>query len=289
VALPFVPPPEKGYPVLYVLDGYLYFASATEATRLFNAPEVVVVGIGYPHDPEFIHSVEERRGPAGSVFSSLPPALQAAQSERVYDLTLPAGERVLAAEAFPGSRVPKEADVGGLDDFLRTIEVEVKPRIAALVHIDASNQALFGHSLGGLAVLHALFIEPNAYRSFIIASPSIWWNHRAVLADFPRFADAINSGVASPRVLITVGAEESTPPKAIPKSWGALDLGAVQANLQHARLVQNGAALVTKLKALHGMKDFLVADYAVFDHQFHTISPWPALGRAIPFAFPATP
>jgi len=55
VALPFEPAPERGYGVLYVIDGYSFFASATEATRDWNAANVVVVGIGYPTDSGFVN------------------------------------------------------------------------------------------------------------------------------------------------------------------------------------------------------------------------------------------
>jgi hypothetical protein len=41
---------------------------------------------------------------------------------------------------------------------------------AELVRVDADNQALFEHSIGGLAVTFALFTEPNAFRTFIAAS-----------------------------------------------------------------------------------------------------------------------
>jgi len=287
VALPFGPVPSKGYGVLYVLDGNSFFDSATEASRL-NARDVAVVGIGYPDDSAFVQSVVARRGPVPDAYKPLPPSTIASGLERLYDLTLPASDEELAAQRWPGDPPQKGENVGGLDDFLKTIETEVKPRVASLARIDFANQALFGHSLGGLAVLHALFVEPTAFRTFIIASPSIWWNHKAVLADFPRFTVAINSGEASPRILVTVGAEESTLPKSIPASWGPhLDPAAVEANLRQARMIENGAELVARLKALHGKESYVVGDYAIFDHQGHTISPWPALGRAIPFAFPA--
>jgi alpha-beta hydrolase superfamily lysophospholipase len=54
-------------------------------------------------------------------------------------------------------------NVGGVDDFLQVIEKEIKPRVAALVPVNAGNQALFGHSIGGLAVLRALFTEPMRF------------------------------------------------------------------------------------------------------------------------------
>jgi hypothetical protein len=52
VALPDVPPPAEGYPVIYVFDGYRYFAAMTEAVRANgNFSQAIVVGISYPRDP----------------------------------------------------------------------------------------------------------------------------------------------------------------------------------------------------------------------------------------------
>jgi pimeloyl-ACP methyl ester carboxylesterase len=202
-----------------------------------------------------------------------------------YDLTLPASEEALANQVPIGSLKQNTENVGGLDEFLRTIETEVKPRVAALVPIDTTNQALFGHSLGGgLAVLHALFVEPNAFRTFIIASPSIWWNNRAVLGDEAKFAGDVSSGRASPRVLVTIGSEESTAPKVVPASWG-INRDDLVESLRKSAMVENAAALVRRLKAFPGGPGYRVADFALFDKESHAISPWSALARGISFAF----
>jgi uncharacterized protein len=132
-----------------------------------------------------------------------------------------------------------------------------------------------------------LFVEPNAFRTFIAGSPSIWWNNKAVLADEPKFAAAVNSGQASPRVLVTIGSTESTAPK-VPASWG-VDPADLEALIHRARMVENGGELVARLKALHGSAGYVVADYAVFDKESHATSPWPGLVRGISFAFSTTP
>jgi hypothetical protein len=50
------------------------------------------------------------------------------------------------------------------------------------------------------------------------------------------------------------------------------------------RMVTNATALAGRLKALKGAPDYEV-EVAVFDQQGHGISPWPAIGRAVDFAF----
>lgn len=283
VALPLQPPPPAGYRAIYIFDGNGYFGSMTEAVRLNgNATDVIVVGIGYPDSADFIADSERRRGPPDPAQAAMPPLQRALSRERLYDLTLPASDAELTAQSPSGPPPYISANVGGIDELLKTIEVDVKPRVAALTRIDTANQALFGHSLGGLAVLRALFTEPQAYRSFIIASPSIWWNNRSVLAGEATFLTSVKAGKATPRVLVTMGSAESTPPKApIP----GMDAAAVAAIVARSNMVANARDLTARLKAAKGAPGYEVADYAVFADQGHGISVWPAIGRAVEFAF----
>lgn len=278
VALPLVMAPGKRYPVLYVLDGNGCFAAATEMARS-NPAGTVVVGIGYPEDPAYVASVLARRGPLPSYLAGFPRLQSSHFLERDYDLTLPVEDAVLAAETLKGLPPDKRENVGGLDDFLKMIETDIKPRVGRLANIDNTNQALFGSSLGGLAVLHALFVEPNAFRTFIMASPSIWWGNRKE----PAFVETVKAGNASPRVLVTVGSLEDTPQE-LPPEWG-VDPESNAAWYRMARMIENAGDLVTRLKALHGGPRYEVADYVVFDHERHGEATWSALARGIPFAF----
>jgi predicted alpha/beta superfamily hydrolase len=277
IALPDVPPPSRGYPVIYVLDGDFYFASMAEAARVFgNAPQAVVVGIGYPHDPAWVAGVFAKHRPLPAIFKTIPPFEAASELERVYDLTLPLNAAQRADEASRGLPL-SEADTGAVDDFLKTIEMDVKPRIYALAPVDRGNQILFGHSLGGLAVLEALFSEPAAFRTFIAASPSIWWGDKEVLRKEKRFSDRVSTGAIVPRVLITVGGEEDSVATLAPQ---------IQAQIRKLRMAGNACDLARRVKALQGARGYEVADCAVFPLQDHGISVWPSMGRAISFAFP---
>jgi len=230
-------PPQGARSVLYVLDGQLYFNSAVEIVRA-NTPSTLVVGI----------------------FSS----------RRSYDLTLPAREEVLMEESVPGVYAYRPEDVGGLDDFLEIFRRDVMPQAGPY-----ENQAIFGHSLGGLAVLHLLFQDPNCVRTYIAASPSIWWARRAVLAGEQRFGVQVRTAAARPRVLITMGSEEGSQPR---------EFAPV---LARQRMVENARELTSRLQSLQGAPGYEVADYAVFPDFSHGFSPWPALARAIEFAFQA--
>mgnify|MGYP001546589236 CR=1 FL=1 len=70
-------------------------------------------------------------------------------------------------------------------------------------------------------MVRALFTEPNAFRSFIASSPSLWWDGDAVLKGEEKFAAAVTAGRAAPRILITAGGDEDElpiPPKAFVNS-----------------------------------------------------------------------
>jgi hypothetical protein len=284
IAMPWAPPPPGGYSALYVLDSYAYFASAVEATRLnVLMPGVVVVGVGYPDDAAYADAVIAARQPVPGWMLMGPRSIAAYTLERQRDLTLPASEAALAAWSTPGVLTYAAETTGGLDGFLRMIEEEAKPRVAALAPIDAANTALFGHSLGGLAVVRALFGNPGAFRSFIAASPALSWADGAVLDGEAAFTAAVRRRQASPRVLLTVGADEGEASN-LPDELGLDEAGGELAELG-ARTVSDIAALARRLKSLNGQGDARVADLAVFPHQGHSISPWPAIGRAVNFAF----
>ena len=74
---------------------------------------------------------------------------------RDYRSQMAGPARSIAAPTFVERDIGPET--GDADAFLRVIEKEIKPGVEALVPINRSNQALFGHSDGGLAVVHALF------------------------------------------------------------------------------------------------------------------------------------
>ncbi len=195
------------------------------------------MGIGYPSDEPYIKRVLERHEHVPAYIKDQPAFRTVTYLERFYDLTLPASDEILASDLDDSVKI-RARSVGGLDAFLEVIETEIKPRVAAMVPIDSSSQSIFGHSLGGLAVLHALFTAPNAFRTFIAASPSIWWNRKAVLGGESKFADAVRAGTATPRVLITMGSEEQTPDPKYAARFG-LDFEQHAAQIRRHRMVDN--------------------------------------------------
>lgn len=180
ISVPNLAPPPEGHPVLYVLDGNAAFPvaaflarSAASRSEITGHAPPIVVGIGYPGPKDFDVAARRR------------------------DYTV--GE---------GPREDRESE-GGADRFLDFIETEIKPLIEAQHPVNRNRQALFGHSFGGLLVVHALFTRPTAFTTYLASSPSLWWKEQLVLEKLPGL---LQSGIR-PRVQISVGALEDDPPK----------------------------------------------------------------------------
>jgi len=185
VSEPVAPPPEGGYPVVYALDGNASFGSLAEAMRLQSRPPhgiepMLVIGIGYDSDAPIV------------------------TEQRFYDYT----ERAAPSELPQRPNGSAWPATGGADDFLAFIEEELKPAIEGRYPVDRRRQSLFGHSLGGLFALYALFARPESFRSYIAGSPSIWWKNHALLQRRHGLRERLSQGDVRVDVLIGIGSEE---------------------------------------------------------------------------------
>lgn len=154
LSVPDSPPPDDGFPIMYVLDGNSVFASFTETMNLQTSraditgkKPHIIVGIGY-----------ETTGPFND--------------NRYYDLTFSPDIDFLSY--YPIDRELPQA--GGGEYFLTFIEKELKPQIEQKYDVNKEKQAIIGHSLGGLFVLSTLFTSPSSFQYYIASSPSIHWN-----------------------------------------------------------------------------------------------------------------
>ncbi|OAM87802.1 alpha/beta hydrolase-fold protein [Termitidicoccus mucosus] len=253
ISVPDTPPPAEGFPVLYVLDGNGTFPFAALISRSWRERGAalgihpgIVVGIGYPvsGDLDLVARAEDYTPPAPDLSDT--------------------GD-------FSGSKQ------GGADRFLDFIENELKPLLAAGFRLDPSRQTLFGHSYGGLFTLHALFTRPGAFQRYVASSPSIWWNHRRILAERDAFLKARSSSIqqknTSPRLVITVGSLEQTPR---PSRQPAHRAERVIARRQ----VDNARELSASLADV-GLENTLY----VFEDDNHGSAQIPAINHAIRVAF----
>ena len=81
---------------------------------------------------------------------------------------------------MPDQLTPERSN-GGAPPFLHFILHQVRPQIDRLVRTDPHKQTLWGHSYGGLFVLHTLFNEPQAFTRYVAADPSLWWQNGLML------------------------------------------------------------------------------------------------------------
>lgn len=127
----------KKYPVIYVLDGQVYFLHVTGMLEHLSynrfSPEVIIVGI-----------------PSTS------------QEIRWRDFT-------------PTARKDQPTS-GQADIFERFLEDEVFQYMESHYPV-TSHRTLVGHSLGGLFVIHSLLLHPGAFSNYIALDPSLWWDN----------------------------------------------------------------------------------------------------------------
>lgn len=182
ISVPTGEAPSAGFPVLYVLDGNATFDStanigksiSSAANRLSLSP-VAIVAIGYPKQSTF--DVEKR------ALDYTPKASAEFQKQAKYSY-------------------------GGADQFIQFIEKELKPAIQTKIKVNPQQQSLFGHSFGGLFVLHTVMTHPETFQRYIAASPSLWFDNYALLN---RQADWLNNKankVQNTMLMTTVGTHE---------------------------------------------------------------------------------
>lgn len=254
-------PPPAGFPVVYVLDGNVLFQTAVGAARaggMFGELRpAVIVGVGYPlADPLEILKTRNR------------------------DLTTPVTAEALAR--MPPNPGLTPDNTGGLDAFLDVLDREVKPFVASQAKVDAGDQTLIGHSLGGLAVVRALMTRPGAYRTFVSASPSLFWNDRAVLKDLPALEARIRAGQAAPRVLLMAGSLEGSP-TGYRTGPERLTQTQVDALIAGTAMVDNPRRLAAELQGVPGRAPYRVAVTVFADESHLSVMP-AAISRGLNFA-----
>jgi uncharacterized protein len=246
---PFTPPPTNGWPLLAVLDGDAYFGLLTDATRNLaqigeEIADCAVLGIGYAGtDPCAWHNL------------------------RALDLT-PTGP---GPDDLTGM-VVDPSGFGGLDPFLDMLAGLALPWAGEQVTINPAQRALFGHSFGGLAALHARFTRLELFSRHIVISPALYWNNEFVCR---------SARVTGEPLYIGVGAREG---ELIDRNDDTPEFSETRARaVAHADLVGKAARLADQLAAGGETLRFdIIAD------ETHVGAPYAALAPALRFIFQRT-
>jgi predicted alpha/beta superfamily hydrolase len=158
------------YPVLYVLDADMAFATVTDMVRSAPwgralgilgsnpfyryVPSLIVVGIGYPvtwfDQPRLWWSLRTR---------------DQTPTENLDDAL--------------GLRM-EETSGGNAGKFLRFIRDELIPHVNSKYRTDTNNSTIVGHSGGGLFALYVLFNQPETFKRYVASSPSLWWDKKVM-------------------------------------------------------------------------------------------------------------
>jgi len=141
---------ERSYPVLYVLDGDKSFGMIKEITDWLiwskEIRNIIVVGISY--------------GKGTQVW----------WEKRARDYT-----------QYEDTAYYEYPNAGGADNFLRFIKNELFPVINKNYRTIQDSNAIMGLSFGGLLTSYVLFSQPEMFKSYIIISPSLFFNGNSIL------------------------------------------------------------------------------------------------------------
>jgi uncharacterized protein len=125
------------YPILYLLDGDVYFGAAASFTQLMNwldnVPELIIVGIGY--------------------------------NMKNYDEWLKLREL-----DFKIPEVQDEPKDSHADLFLSALKQEIIPFVETNYRVDPRRRILYGYSSSGFFALYTLFHEPNLFQCYLVGS-----------------------------------------------------------------------------------------------------------------------
>lgn len=242
--------------VLYLTDANGYFGLAVDLIRSMqlsrHLPPLLVVGIGYR---------------AGAIAETIPA--------RTRDLT-PTSDPAFA-RLFPG-----QPAMGGAAAMLAFITDELMPWTARNYGADPAGASYFGHSFGGLFGSYVLLREPAVFRSYIIASPSLWWDNGAIFALEERYAQA--HGDLAATVYFGIGADETHEGRLREAQNMPPDQQA-KTGARYIDMVADMARLTGRLQ--HRRYPALNLRTETFPGEFHITVPPLALSRGLRYAFGA--
>lgn len=201
VGRPDRPAPAAGYPVLWMLDGNAAIGALNvdQLHTLAEGQAPLLVAVGYQTDQRI-----ER-------------------SARTYDYTPRLADQREQLDPLTGQ------PSGGVDEFFDLLNQRMRPMVANVAPIDSSRQTLWGHSYGGLAVLHALFTRPTEFSRFAAASPSLWWHDGAIVREATGLQQRLGDSHA--QLLLMRGTDEPSQPRGPSKGDAERPARELSANL----------------------------------------------------------
>lgn len=243
---PSVKAPSQGWPVIYLLDGDSFFKQTSEMIR----HKAIIVSIDYP-----------------------------AKSRRDLDYLPKPPELTLEILSNGQINIPKA--FGGADEFLAFLQTELKPFIYKNYNVNFHRQIIFGHSYGGLFVLHTLFTQSDAFSDYIASSPSIWFSGRYIMQEATYFLEQLHDQQLNTSVTLHVSVGEFE--QSLTGQEGFTSDIEKQLRLKHMqnrRMVDNTKELAQML--IQANNHNLEVTYLVYPQQTHQSVPLLVLKDRLP-------
>jgi predicted alpha/beta superfamily hydrolase len=170
----------------------IYIPSDLDSTKKYS----IIYLLDGSIDEDFIHVVGLVQ--FFNMTFQMPPSIVVgiANVDRKRDFTFPTKDTSLNRE-FPTA--------GHSDKFISFIEYELQPYIADKFPV-GPEKILIGQSLGGLLACEILLTRPHLFNTYLITSPSLWWDNQSLLKNCDQYLNIEFSH--TPDVYISVGQEE---------------------------------------------------------------------------------
>lgn len=199
---------DKVYPVIYLTDGMYSFQIASGATRFpMNSGAM---------EEAFIVSLSYFKGSKGA-------------SSRIRDYT-------------PSRADDWKLPTGNAEWHALFMREVVFPYMADNYRVSTTERTYVGNSLGGLFGAYILFKHPTMFNSYVLGSPSIWFNNHDLLSLKP-------NELSSPiKVYISVGSLER------PQFGEKQDMVSGATKLKEKIVTEAGESVTLKLNIIEGAK-----------------------------------
>lgn len=236
--------PPGGFPVLYLLDGGAFFGTLVEMLRM-RRNRPAMTGVG-----------------AAMIVGVAHPGV------------------------FPYDRERREGEFGpaGRDALLRFLLDDLHPYIEANFPVNPEHRVLLGHSLAGGFVLHALLENPDAYRSFVAISPSLWMDRDGYRRGLGTLAERVPALASIPSVMVAVGEYDQA---IAPWQREAPDQERFRRIREERRMVDDARDFAEELSQVLGNPDRV--HFEVCEGEDHSSVVPRALSRSLRFSIPRAP
>ncbi|MBQ4840122.1 MULTISPECIES: alpha/beta hydrolase [Pseudoalteromonas] len=151
----------RNYPLVLINDTSYSIATASGILHLMEGrdiEEVILVGISYSKGTNPLFS-------------------------RTRDYT-----PTFAPKETQGHSKAAQQVSGQANNYVKFIDNQVLPLIASQFRVDKTRKTFVGHSYGGLLGTYIILHQPSLFESYILGSPSLWYDNKVIFEMEQRYA-----------------------------------------------------------------------------------------------------